>query len=297
VKKGIFVVVCLLLFVGAHCRAQEKPSLALVGRAPMSEGSTLAALLGTPIEPVAPTTATTAVATTMATTKGETTAEKVSDYLGRLNKGRSGSYGLYAIVALTVLSLAPAILILVTSFARIIIVLHFLRHALGLQEVPPNQVLMGLALFLTVLSMHGVIGQVHDGAIIPFLDGEMAPIDALGRAQQPLRAFMLGHVREEDLSLFVESSRMPAPASLADVSLSVIVPAFVVNELRIAFQIGLLIFVPFLVIDLVVAVVLTSAGLTSLPSSAVALPFKVLLFVLIDGWALVVGALLKSIVV
>ena len=221
--------------------------------------------------------------------------EKLQREVGGKSQG-GGTYGLFAILALTVFSLAPAILVMVTSFTRIIIVLYFLRQAIGLQNVPPNQVIMGLALFLTYFSMGGVIGDIHESAVRPYVDGGLTATQALKKGETPLRHYMLRFTRESDLELLLEMSAGKRPKGPSDIPFTVLVPAFVLGELRAAFIIGLVLFLPFLIIDLVVAVVLTSAGLTMLTPNSVSLPFKLLLFVLVDGWSLVVGSLVRSVV-
>lgn len=208
--------------------------------------------------------------------------------------GGGGSYGLYAIVLLTVLSVAPAVLVLMTSFTRIIVVLHFLRQAVGLQGVPPDQILMGLALLLTLFSMGGVVEDIRHDAVAPLLAGRLEATAAAAACEAPVRRFMLRHTREPDVALLLDVSTARRPGSVQELPLTVLVPAYVLGELRVAFQIGLLILLPFLVLDVVVSIVLTSAGLANLSPATVALPFKLLLFVLIDGWSLVVGSLLRS---
>ena len=232
----------------------------------------------------------------------QTVAQDLKNVVEKLQRevgGKSqsgGTYGLFAILALTVFSLAPAILVMVTSFTRIIIVLYFLRQAIGLQNVPPNQVIMGLALFLTYFSMGGVIGDIHESAVRPYVDGGLTATQALKKGETPLRHYMLRFTRESDLELLLEMSAGKRPDGPNDIPFTVLVPAFVLGELRAAFIIGLVLFLPFLIIDLVVAVVLTSAGLTMLTPNSVSLPFKLLLFVLVDGWSLVVGSLVRSVV-
>ncbi len=198
------------------------------------------------------------------------------------------------LLLLTILSLAPAILILTTSFTRIIVVLHFLRQALGLQQMPPNQLLIGLALFLTYFIMHPVFSQINDQALQPYLKKKISYEEALKRGQEPLRKFMLKQTREKDLALFVSLDHSPKPQNEWDVPLFKIIPAFVISELRLAFQIGFLIYIPFLVIDLVVASVLMSMGMLMLPPVMISLPFKVLLFVMVDGWYLIIGSMVHS---
>ncbi len=195
---------------------------------------------------------------------------------------------------LTILSLAPAILILTTSFTRIIVVLHFLRQALGLQQMPPNQLLIGLALFLTYFIMHPVFTQINDQALQPYLKKKISYEEALKKGQEPLRKFMLKQTREKDLALFVSLDHSPKPKNEWDVPVYKIVPAFVISELRLAFQIGFLLYIPFLVIDLVVASVLMSMGMLMLPPVMISLPFKVLLFVMVDGWYLIIGSMVHS---
>ena len=195
---------------------------------------------------------------------------------------------------LTVLSLAPSILVMVTSFTRIIVVLSFLRTALGIQQTPPNQVLISLALFLTFFVMTPTLEQAYDDGIRPLIDGRIDEMQAFERTAAPVRAFMAAHVREQDLALFVEMAHIEATPSLAEAPLRVIIPAFMVSELRRAFEIGFLVFVPFLIIDMVIASVLMSMGMMMLPPVVVALPFKIIFFVLVDGWYLIVGSLVRS---
>ncbi len=198
------------------------------------------------------------------------------------------------LLLLTILSLAPAILILTTAFTRIIVVLHFLRQALGLQQMPPNQLLIGLALFLTFFIMQPVFTDVNQNALQPYLKKKISYQEALKRGQEPLRKFMLRQTRRKDLALFMSLDKGPKPRNEMDVPTFKIIPAFVISELRMAFQIGFLIYIPFLVIDLVVASVLMSMGMLMLPPVMISLPFKILLFVLVDGWYLIVGSVVKS---
>jgi flagellar biosynthetic protein FliP len=195
---------------------------------------------------------------------------------------------------LSVLSLAPAILIMMTSFTRIVIVLSFVRNALGTQQIPPNQVLIGLGLFLTFFTMMPVYQDINKDAIVPYLAGEMGQTEAMNKASAPLRDFMIKQTREKDLSLFIDMSKTKKPATKEDVSLSVLIPAFAISELKTAFQMGFYIFLPFLVIDIVVASTLMSMGMFMLSPVMISLPFKILLFVMADGWYLVVKSLLES---
>ncbi len=195
---------------------------------------------------------------------------------------------------LTILSIAPGILILMTCFTRIIIVLSFVRQGLATQSTPPNQVLIGLALFMTFFIMAPVIQDVYESAYVPLSTGEASGEEALQAAIVPIKEFMAQHTREKDLALFMGYGGYEKPETLDDVPITALIPAFAISELKTAFQIGFLIFVPFLVIDMIVASVLMSMGMMMLPPVMIALPFKVLLFVLVDGWYLVVQSLLIS---
>ena len=198
------------------------------------------------------------------------------------------------VLMLTILSLSPAILILMTSFTRIVIVLGFVRTSLATQQMPPNQVLIGLALFLTFFIMAPTLSEINEQALQPYLRGEMTQTEALNAAALPLKKFMASHTREKDLLLFLEYGNIPRPASYEDIPLTALVPAFAISELKTAFQMGFMIFVPFLVIDMVVSSVLMSMGMMMLPPVMISLPFKILLFILVDGWHLVVQSLLSS---
>lgn len=198
------------------------------------------------------------------------------------------------ILVLTVLSLAPGILILMTSFARIIIVLSFVRTSLATQQMPPNQVLIGLALFLTFFIMAPTFNQVYDEALQPLFEEDITLDEAYARASEPMKNFMARHTRQEDLALFVNYAEMEAPESVEDIPLTTLVPAFAISELKTAFQMGFMIFVPFLIIDMAVASVLMSMGMMMLPPVMISLPFKILLFVLVDGWHLITQSLLDG---
>jgi len=201
---------------------------------------------------------------------------------------------LQILALLTVLSLAPAFFIMVTSFTRVVIVLSFLRQALGTQSVPPNQVLISLALFITVFVMAPVGEAVYSQAIQPLLAEQISHEEAWTRGIQPIRTFMLKQVRDKDLELFIELSKRPKPETIDQVPIHVVIPAYILSELRVAFQIGFLIYIPFLIVDMVVASVLMSMGMMMLPPTMISLPFKLILFVLADGWNLVVGSLVRS---
>ena len=198
------------------------------------------------------------------------------------------------VLLMTVLSLAPAILILMTSFTRIVIVLGFLRQAIGANQAPNNQIIIGLALFLTVVVMSPTLRQINEEALQPFLAEEVGQDVAFGRAQVPLKAFMLNQVREKDIALFLDMTETAPPATPEELPMLVVVPAFVLGELKMAFQMGFVLFIPFLIIDMVVASVLMSMGMMMLPPVLISLPFKILLFVLVDGWYLVVQSLVQS---
>lgn len=198
------------------------------------------------------------------------------------------------LMILTVLTLAPAILIMMTAFTRIIIVLSFVRQALGTQNMPPNQLLVGLALFLTMFIMAPFFNKVNEDALQPFLNNQITQEAAAERAMAPIRVFMFAQTRATDLELFVRLSKMDQPKTRADVPSTVLIPAFVLSELKTAFQIGFIIYLPFLVIDMVAASVLMAMGMMMLPPVVISLPFKIMLFVLVDGWTLLVGSLVKS---
>jgi flagellar biosynthetic protein FliP len=204
--------------------------------------------------------------------------------------------GVQLLVLLTVLSLAPALLIMVTSFTRIIIVLSLVRNAVGVPQLPPNQVLLGIGFLLTVFVMAPVWTTVNRDALQPYLAGQMNQTDALKKAEAPIRTFMLAQTREKDLELFVSMSQDSKPASVDDVPTYVIIPGFILSELKTAFQMGFIIFIPFLIIDIVVSSALLSMGMMMLPPVVVSLPFKILLFVLVDGWSLIIGSLVTSFV-
>ena len=201
---------------------------------------------------------------------------------------------LQLIALLTVLSLAPSILVMVTSFTRIVVVLSLLRTALGTATAPPNAVIISLAMFLTAFVMWPTFTTAYDAGVRPLMANEITPEQAFERASDPFRAFMQKNVREKDLKLFMDLSGEQPPATPADLSLRILMPAFMISELKRAFEIGFLLFLPFLIIDLVVASVLMSMGMMMLPPVVVSLPFKLIFFVLVDGWSLVAGSLVQS---
>jgi len=210
------------------------------------------------------------------------------------NGGQSYSLSLQLLLLLTALTFLPAILLLMTAFTRIIIVLSLLRHALGTQTSPPNQVIVGLSLFLTLFVMAPVADKIYDDAYLPFSKQQISQDEALQRAQVPVKAFMIRQTREPDIALFMKLANAPAVANPADVSIKILIPAFVTSELKTAFQIGFIVFVPFIIIDLVVSSVLMSMGMVMLSPTLISLPFKLMLFVLADGWTLLVASLIQS---
>ena len=201
---------------------------------------------------------------------------------------------LHLFFLLTILSLAPGILIMMTSFTRIIIVLSFVRTGLGTQSMPPNQVLVGLALFLTFFIMSPIAMEMNETALQPYLEGDMEQQEALDTAIVPLKEFMAQNTREKDLALFFKYAELEKPDSIEEIPLTSLIPAFAISELKTAFQIGFVIFIPFLIIDMVVASTLMAMGMMMLPPVMISLPFKILLFVLVDGWYLIIESLLVS---
>ncbi len=208
--------------------------------------------------------------------------------------GTSWSLPIQTLLMLTSLSFLPAILLTMTSFTRIIIVFSLLRSALGTQSSPPNQILVGLALFLTFFIMSPVLERIHNEAYLPLAENQISFQEALARGSVPLRAFMMKQTREPDLTLFTKLAREPRPESAADVPMRVLIPAYITSELKTAFQIGFIVFIPFLIIDMIVASVLMSMGMMMMSPVIVALPFKIMLFVLVDGWTLLIGSLVQS---
>ncbi len=198
------------------------------------------------------------------------------------------------VLILTVLTMAPAILLLMTSFTRLIIVFSFVRHALGTQTMPPNQVLIGLSLFLTFFIMSPVLKQINDQALQPYISKQINQSQAIDALEAPIRTWMLNQTKEAELKLFLEMAKIDKPKNAKEVPTLVLIPSFVLSELKTAFMIGFLIYVPFLIIDMVVSSVLMAMGMLMLPPTVVSLPFKLVLFVLIDGWELIVGSLVKS---
>jgi flagellar biosynthetic protein FliP len=214
--------------------------------------------------------------------------------LDEANDPKKVSVLIEILLIFTILSMAPAILLMMTCFTRLIIVFSFLKKALGTQTTPPNQVLIGLSLFLTVFIMTPVLTQINSNAVKPYLDEQITAEQALEEGVKPLRKFMFKQTREKDLALFMSLAKLEKPKNKEDVPTFLLIPAFMISELKTAFQIGFVLFLPFLVIDMVVASILLSMGMMMLPPIMVSLPFKLLLFVLVDGWYLIVGSLIKS---
>lgn len=233
----------------------------------------------------------------MARTQAEAAAVQLPGLTVQVGGGASGSQVSSTVLialALTVLSLAPGILVCMTSFIRISIVLSMLRHALGLQDTPPNTVLISLALFLTIFTMMPVFEKINTDAVQPLMQGKVSLDQGMNRAVEPLRAFMLKQTRDQELALMAEFSRKAPAAKEADIPLMQLVPAYMLSELRIAFQMGFAVFLPFLLVDMLVATVLMALGMMMVPPATISLPLKLLLFVLIDGWALLVRSILGS---
>jgi flagellar biosynthetic protein FliP len=207
---------------------------------------------------------------------------------------RGDSSSITIIFLLTLLTLLPAILLAMTPFVRILVIFHFLRQALGTQTAPTNQTLIGLALFLTYFIMQPVGAAIHEQAIVPLQNGRITSLQAVDRGAVPLRQFMLEYTREKDLALFVEMSKEPRPKTPQDLSMRVVIPAYIISELKTGFQIGAVLFLPFLVIDLVTASITTSIGMLQLPPVVISTPLKILLFVVADGWHMVIGSMMKS---
>jgi flagellar biosynthesis protein FliP len=258
VRKLFFLLFFFSLFILSNALAEGSPSHAYV---PGSSGITLPSL-----------------------SLSFSNSEKPSDLVAVLR----------IVLMLTVLTLAPAILIMMTSFTRIVIVLSFLRQALGTQQMPPNQVIVGLSLFLSLFIMAPTWKSISTNSIEPYLNEKINQKTAFENAENPLREFMFNQTREKDLELFFSLSKAPKPQSRVEVPSYVLVPSFIISELKTAFQIGFMLYLPFLVLDMVVASVLMALGMMMLPPVVISLPFKLLLFVLVDGWELVVGSLVKS---
>jgi flagellar biosynthetic protein FliP len=239
-----------------------------------------------------------ALALTAAGTAAGSAASPSSSFLG-MSVGqdpasKSASVPMQIVILLTALTLLPAMIMCITPFLRITLVLHFLRQALGTQTVPSNQVLIGLSLFLTLLVMNPVVQQMYNESWKPLEDGKITVDQALESGAKPLKKFLLRFAREKDIRLFVELSHSPRPATPDDVSLEVLIPSYIISELRVGFQIGAILYLPFLIVDIIVASITVSIGMMQLPPVLISAPFKILLFVLVDGWGLIAGSLVKS---
>lgn len=208
--------------------------------------------------------------------------------------GPGGSVPWSIIVTLTVLTLIPSILMCMTPFARLLIVFHFLRQALGLQTTPSNQTLIGLSMILTFFLMQPVAMDIYKSAVVPMESNQITVVDALSRAEEPIRQFMTHYVREKDVALFIDLAKEPRPATVNDVSMRVLLPAYILSELKAGFQIGTVLFLPFLIVDLVVASITTSVGMLQLPPVVISTPLKLLLFLMVDGWHLLISSLMRS---
>lgn len=219
---------------------------------------------------------------------------KIGIDIGAADSPEDISVTLQILLLMTVLSLAPSIMIMTTSYLRIIIVFHFLKNALGTQQMPPGQLLAGIALFITFFIMAPTWKQVNDRALKPLINGDITVQDAYDKGIEPVRKFMFKNVRDEDLELFLELANEPRPKTRADLPTYIVVPAFALSELRAGFIIGFFLFIPFLMVDMIVASILMSMGMMMLPPMLVSLPFKILLFVLVDGWNLIVGSVVRS---
>ncbi|MCU1428421.1 MAG: flagellar biosynthetic protein FliP [Actinomycetia bacterium] len=282
----------LMLFAAAAFFAPQliaRPASAQVAPSPPSVS---APVIPTP-SATAPTTNTTANSNTIGDPNGKASINIDLGGVGANGKQKPGQ-SVVIILLLTLLAIAPALLVMVTSFTRIVIVLSLTRNALGLTSIPPNQVVIGLSLFLSLFVMFPTIQAMNDTALQPLLDGKITYGKAYDQAQKPLRAFMLKETRKSELDLFIKASRSPKPETREKVSLATLIPAFVLSELKTAFIIGFIIFIPFLIIDLVISSALMSMGMFMLPPVLVSLPFKLMLFVMVDGWALVVRSLITS---
>jgi flagellar biosynthetic protein FliP len=236
----------------------------------------------------------TAVSILLVADPGANALQSIGITTGTGSAGTTLSLPMQIALGMTLLSVLPAVIMCVTPFLRIVIVLHFLRQALGTQTAPSNQVLVGLSLFLSLLVVQPVLSDIYNHAWEPLEKGQITTEQAFDNGSVPLRKFLLRFARERDIRLFVEMSKEPAPHSPADVSLKVLIPAYILSELKASFQIGAVLFLPFLVIDIAVASVTLSIGMMQLPPAMISAPFKILLFVLVDGWNLVIGALMKS---
>jgi len=219
---------------------------------------------------------------------------KIGLNIGTANTSEDVSTTLQILLLMTILSLAPSILIMTTSYLRLIIVFHFLKTALGTQSMPPSQLLAGIALFVTFFIMQPTFSRINDEALQPLMNGQIKVEDALDKGVQPLREFMLKNVRDEDIALFVDMANIEMPATRIELPTYILLPAFAISELRAGFIIGFFIFIPFIMVDMIIASILLSMGMMMIPPMMISLPFKILLFILIDGWSLIIGSVVRS---
>ena len=219
---------------------------------------------------------------------------KIGIDIGSANTPEDVSTTLQILLLMTILSLAPSILIMTTSYLRLIIVFHFLKTALGTQSMPPSQLLAGIALFVTFFIMAPTFSKINDEALQPLMNGEIKVEEALDKGVEPLRVFMLKNVRDEEIALFMDMADIEMPETRAELPTYILLPAFAISELRAGFIIGFFIFIPFIMVDMIIASILLSMGMMMIPPMMISLPFKILLFILIDGWGLIIGSVIRS---
>jgi flagellar biosynthetic protein FliP len=232
--------------------------------------------------------------TTLAQSKQTIPFPKIGIDVGTANSAEEVSSTLQILLLMTILSLAPSILIMTTSYLRLIIVFHFLKTALGTQSMPPSQLLAGIALFITFFIMAPTFSEINDNALQPLMNGEIQVEEAMDKGVEPLREFMLQNVRDEDIALFIDMANMEMPETRIELPTYILLPAFAISELRAGFIIGFFIFIPFIMVDMIIASILLSMGMMMIPPMMISLPFKILLFILIDGWSLIIGSVIRS---
>jgi flagellar biosynthesis protein FliP len=278
----------VLNLVAPSAKAMSWPASVMAGSVHMMPhlGATPMLLAEVPIEPAAPAAAPLA-APVAAPAPADPNEIKITGF-------GAGNSQLTIVVLLTFLTLIPSILICMTPFARLLVVFHFLRQALGLQTTPSNQTLIGLSMIMTFFLMQPVGAAIYNDAVVPLQQGKITPVEALARGGVPMRQFMSHYVREKDAALFLEIAKEPRPANINDLSFRVLLPAYILSELKAGFQIGAVLFLPFLVVDMVVASITTSVGMMQLPPVVISTPLKLLLFLMVDGWHILIGALMRS---